>query len=90
MEQANGAQRSIAELKNLATVQRSERHTQEQAAAKAKRRQYLESLKSQQNQIWNMVNTLIACKRGKPYDQAVQHLTDLRDLADLEGNSAMF
>jgi hypothetical protein len=83
-------QRSFSELRKLADTHRSERQAKEKAAAKAKRRKYLESLKPQQAKIWETIEDLIARKQAQPYEQAIQHLVDLRDLAELEGNLAIF
>ena len=82
--------RSFLELRELADTQRSERQIKEKAAAKAERRKYLESLKPQQTKIWETIKELIALKQAQPYEQAIQHLIDLRDLAELEDNSAIF
>lgn len=82
--------RSFSQLRELADQHRSHRKAKEKAAAQAERRQYLESLKSKQAQIWETINALIARKQAKSYEQAIQHLVDLRDLAALEGNSAIF
>lgn len=82
--------RHFSELQALAKTHSSERRAKEKAAAKAKRRKHLESLKSQQGQIWETIQDLIARKQAKPYEQAIQHLIDLRDLAALEGNSDIF
>ncbi|MEM6836087.1 MAG: hypothetical protein AAF609_04455 [Cyanobacteria bacterium P01_C01_bin.120] len=82
--------RRFSELRELGDTQRSERQAKEKAAAKAKRRKYLESLKPQRAKIWETIQDLIARKQAQPYEQAIQHLTDLRDLAELEGDSAIF
>ncbi|MEM9807601.1 MAG: hypothetical protein AAF959_20240 [Cyanobacteria bacterium P01_D01_bin.56] len=82
--------RHFSELSTLADTKRSERQAQEKAAAKAKRRKYLESLKPQKTQMWETVEELIARKQAQPYEQAIQHLIDLRDLAKLEGDSEIF
>ncbi len=82
--------RPFSELRTLANTQRSERQVQEKAISEAKRRRYLESLKPRQAQIWETIKVLIARKQSQPYEQAIQHLIDLRDLAELEGNSAVF
>ena len=58
--------------------------------ALAQRHQYLKSLKPHQAQIWSTIEELIARKQAKPYEQAIRHLIDLQDLAELEQNSAMF
>ncbi|MEM9906494.1 MAG: hypothetical protein AAF921_15865 [Cyanobacteria bacterium P01_D01_bin.44] len=82
--------RHFSELRTLADKQYSERQAQAAAETKAKRSKYLESLKPQQAQIWETIKDLIARKQAQPYEQAVQHLIDLRDLAELEGDSALF
>lgn len=87
---ASAGQRYFSELVALAETQRTARQRQEKAIAIAKRHQYLETLKPQQAQIWETVEGLIARKQAQPYQQAIQHLTDLRDLAELEGKSAIF
>jgi len=87
---SNLARRNFSELKALAEIQRLERQTKEKATAKAKRYQYLESLKPQQIQIWETIKDLISRKQAKPYEQAIRHLIDLRDLAELESNSTIF
>ncbi len=83
--------RSFAALSQLANAHEVERLAKEKAAADAKRRKYLlQALKPRQAQMWEAVETLIARKQAQPYDQAVQHLIDLRDLAVLEGNLEVF
>ena len=82
--------RHFSELRALAEIQCSERQAKEKAAAEAKRHRYLKSLKPQQAEIWETIKDLIARKQAQPYEQAIQHLIDLRDLAELEGNSAIF
>lgn len=87
---SDGDRRRFSELAVLAETQRSRRQAKEKATATAKRHQYLETLKPQQAQIWDTIDGLIARKQAQPYQQAVQHLIDLRDLAALEGKSAIF
>lgn len=87
---SDDGRRSFLELRELADTQRSERQAKEKAVAKDKRRKYLESLKPQQAKIWGKVKELIARKQAQPYEQAIQHLIDLRDLAELEGDLAIF
>ena len=60
-----------------------------QQAALARER-HLESLKGRSEQIWTDVETLTATRLPKSYDQAVQHLDDLRELADREGHQDDF
>ncbi len=87
---SDAERRHFSELRSLADKRFAERQAKEKAAAKAKRRKYLESLKPRQAQLWETIKDLIARKQAQPYDQAIQHLVDLRDLAELEGNSAIF
>jgi len=52
--------------------------------------QKLESLPKRKDKIWEQVFVAIALKQSKPYDQAVAHLVDLRDLAEYQGKLAEF
>jgi hypothetical protein len=85
-----GDRRRFSQLQTLATQIRSNREAQEQAEAQAKRQKYLKSLKPREAKLWDTIHELIARKQAIPYDQAVQHLIDLRDLAQLEGNTTLF
>ncbi len=87
---SDAKRRHFSELRSMADKRFTERQAKEKAAAKAKRRKYLESLKPRQAQLWETIKDLIARKQAQPYAQAIQHLVDLRDLAELEGNSAIF
>ena len=85
-----GERRRFSQLQALAKQTRSNREAKERAEAQAKRQKYLQSLKPQEDKLWNKIHELIARKQAIPYDQAVQHLIDLRDLAQLEGNTTLF
>ena len=87
---SNAKQRLFSELQALAETLSKQRQAQEKVEALAQRHQYLESLKPQQAKIWLTIEKLIALKQAKPYEQAIQHLIDLQDLAELEQNSAIF
>lgn len=87
---SNADRRSFSELQELAKTQHADRLAKEKAAAKAKRHKYLESLKPQRTQIWQTIRDLISRKQAQAYDQAVQYLVDLRDLAALEGDLSIF
>ena len=82
--------RSYDTLQALADTERLARKAREEEAATRKRRQYLESLKPEQEQIWKTIDSLISRKKPQSYDEAVQHLINLRDLAMLEGNVVEF
>lgn len=66
-----------------------EKARQEQAATAA-REKHLSSLAGRSETIWEQVNTLVGTRLPKNYDEAVQHLADLRDLAEREGRTAEF
>lgn len=87
---SNIHRRRFSELKILAKTELSHRQTRERSVAQAKRHEYLTSLKPQQSQIWELIHHLISQKKAKYYEQAVQHLIDLRDLAELEENLVIF
>ena len=40
--------------------------------------------------MWKTIDSLISRKKSQSYDEAVQHLINLRDLAKLEGNAVEF
>ncbi|MFZ4666888.1 MAG: hypothetical protein ACOYME_10725 [Prochlorotrichaceae cyanobacterium] len=82
--------RSYAHLKALAETERLARKAREEEAATRERHQYLESLKPEQEGIWKTIDSLISRKKSQFYDEAVQHLINLRDLATLEGNTVEF
>jgi hypothetical protein len=54
------------------------------------REKHLDSLNGRGETIWASVETLAATRQPKSSDQAVQHLRDLRDLAEREGRQAAF
>ena len=72
----------------------AEQRTREKAArerARAeKRKKHLESLAGKESGLWAEVDTLIATRQPKRYDEAVSLLRDLHDLADMEGKSSDF
>jgi hypothetical protein len=59
-----------------------ERQAREQAR---KRAEHLDALARREAAAWRQVETLIATKRPKDYDQAVELLKDLRDVAERAG-----
>ena len=71
----------------------AERVAQEQAEKEAEarraREQYLDGLAKKQPATWRKIETLIATKQSQKYDEAIQLLVDLHDLA-ARGDSAEF
>lgn len=82
--------RSRAELIELADSKRKERQHQSQLAAAKARRQKLKALAPQADALWQEIFQLIELKQSKPYDQALRHLRDLRDLAEFQGTLEAF
>ena len=74
-EQASGERRRIAAEKASKEKARRERDA---ARARAK---HLDRLAGKESKLWKKVDGLIATKLPKSYDQAVEVLVDLRDLA---------
>jgi len=62
-----------------------ERQEKEKAAARAR---HLDALEEREAEAWGQVDRLVATKRPKDYDSAVNLLVDLRDLAERKGASA--
>ena len=63
------------------------RLARERAAARAR---HLDGLAGREEELWLRAEGLIAMKRPREYDQAVELLKDLRDLADRSGASEEF
>jgi len=100
-EQPAPPRRTVSELVSAAksrATERERREAERQAAEKAKREReraaarakYLETLAGREKQAWEQVGELIQTKRPTNYDQAVNLLVDLRDLAVQGGREAEF
>jgi hypothetical protein len=72
-----------------AELRQQDRARRERSAAAARQR-HLDTLAVDQPAVWQQVNALIATKRPRDYDTAVQLLVDLRDIGERDGNSAPF
>lgn len=82
--------RTIGELQ--AAAERIEKEAEARAAAEARVRHLkkMETLAAREVQIWQEIFDLLEQKKAGAYDQAVQHLADLRDLAQHQGKQAAF
>jgi hypothetical protein len=82
--------RTIGELQ--AAAERVEKEAQVRAAAEAEARHLkkMETLAAREAQLWQEILDLLGQKKAGAYDQAVQHLADLRDLARHQGQQAAF
>ena len=81
--------RAVERRLQEAARQAAERVRREQAAAVA-REKYLDNLAGRDEELWQQVDTLVETKRIREYDQAVQMLVDLRDLAARHRSTAAF
>jgi hypothetical protein len=86
--------RTVAELLQAAEEQRriaakraAEEKARREQAAMAARAKYLNGLVGRETTLWGTAERLIATKQPKSYDQAMELLIDLRDLATRKGGS---
>lgn len=86
----NTPQRTIKQL--LADAQQQERRVklEQKQQAEIHRRKELESLVNQEDYLWQQVDSLIAKKQVKPYEEAVQILVNLQDLASYQHKQDAF
>ncbi|MEV6689867.1 hypothetical protein AB0M35_00105 [Micromonospora sp. NPDC051196] len=72
------------------TEQRERDRIRRERSAAAARQRHLDTLAVDQPAAWQRVDELIATKKPREYDTAVQLLVDLRDLAEGGGDSMSF
>ncbi len=84
------ARRTLSDL--LAAAERIEQAAQvrQAAEAQAKHLEKMEALAAREAELWQEISDLLEQKTASVYQQAVQHLTDLRDLAQHRGEMAAF
>jgi len=82
--------RTVGELFAAAEALRQRRRQEQKARAEAKRVAELKALAEREDEAWREVDALIQQSQAKPYDQAVQLLKDLRDLARYQDREAVF
>lgn len=78
------------ERERLAAIKLAEEKKRQAQEAASARTRHLDKIAGQEPRLWDEVTGLITAKQPKDYDQAVQLLDDLRDLAARKGNSGMF
>jgi hypothetical protein len=81
----HAAERRRAEAEQEAQERARQEH--EAAIARAK---HLDRLVGREEDLWRQVESLIDQKQATPYDQAVEHLKDLRDLAARANQTSAF
>ena len=84
------ARRSVGELFAEVEARRERRRQEQKARAEANRLTELEALAEREDEAWREVNALIQQSQAKPYDQAVELLKKLRDLASHQRREMVF
>jgi hypothetical protein len=79
-----------AERERRDAVQRERDRARRKRSAAVARQRHLDTIAVDQLAAWRRVDGLIATKKPREYDTAVQLLTDLRDLAERDGDTAGF
>jgi hypothetical protein len=79
-----------AERERRDAEQREHERVRRERSAAAARQRHLDALAVDQPSAWQQVDALIATKKPREYDTAVQLLVDLRDLGESEGSTAAF
>jgi hypothetical protein len=82
--------RTVSEIFAAAAEMTERRRRAETAAAEARRIAELEALAKRGDAVWNEVDALIQRGQAKPYDEAVQLLKKLRDLAEHQRQTVAF
>ncbi|AFY34569.1 hypothetical protein [Calothrix sp. PCC 7507] len=82
--------RTLLELLKLAEGKTTQRAEKERELKRQAKIQKLQALAKKKDKVWEQVFELITLKQSKPYDQAVAHLVDLRDLAEYQGKLEEF
>jgi len=79
------AEQAAEERRRVAAEEAAQEKARREREAVIARAQHLDALAGREPAIWRQVESLIATKQPKSYDQAVTLLVDLRDLAAREG-----
>ena len=89
-KKAEAGRRTIAALREAATVWQQQQQAAEQRQAELSRQRHLKTLAAREPQAWQDVEAWIEEKKATAYDSAVTLLRDLRDLATSRGDVAGF
>ncbi|NES14749.1 MULTISPECIES: hypothetical protein [Micromonospora] len=79
-----------AERERLDAERRERDRVRRERSAAAARQRHLDTLASDQPAAWQRVDELIATKKPREYDTAVQLLVDLRELSERDEDSSSF
>ena len=79
-----------AERERLDAEQHDRDRARRERSAAAARQRHLDTIAVDQSAAWQRIDELIATKKTREYDTAVQLLVDLRDVAERDGDTAAF
>ncbi|GGM66584.1 hypothetical protein GCM10011608_59860 [Micromonospora sonchi] len=79
-----------AERERRDAERRERDRVRRERSAAAARQRHLDTIASDQPAAWQRVDELIATKKPREYDSAVQLLVDLRDLGERDADTALF
>jgi len=82
--------RTVGELFAAAEARRERRRRERAAEAEARRIAELKALAGRQDEAWGEVDALIRQSKAKAYDEAVQLLNKLKDLAEYQNRPFVF
>lgn len=82
--------RTISALIESSKVWQDNKKKKAQRKAKLARQREIEALAPKKNMIWDKIETLIEEKKATAYKNAIDHLKDLRDLAEYQGELKRF
>jgi hypothetical protein len=83
------AEAHAKQRKRIVAEQRAEEKTRREREAATAREKHLDGLVGREAKLWAEIDTLVATTQAAGYDQALQHLLDLRDL-DARGRGGDF
>ncbi|WP_013321004.1 hypothetical protein [Gloeothece verrucosa] len=84
------SRRTIQQLFEAASGEEKATKKRQQQEAEIKRIQELEALAKRETQAWNEVESLLLKPQAKTYEQAVELLVQLRDLAEYQNRYSFF
>jgi len=82
------AKQRTQEKRRLAAQKKARDEARRQEEAAKARQKHLDALAKQEAMAWQEVDALVATRQPKKYDEAVELLRDLRDLANREGKAS--
>ena len=86
-ELLRAGEQAAAERERIAAEKAAKEKAQRERAAARARAKHLDELAGKEPMLWQKVESLVATKLPKSYDQAVDLLADLRDLAARKGEA---